>query len=74
MPYLTGPADFTEKYPVVGVSTVVVSGGNTIGEFGNPDDLGMTGPVLILFYLTQYFLVIPIVIGGIAFAVWRKRK
>ncbi|MCV0431532.1 hypothetical protein [Nitrosopumilus sp.] len=30
--------------PVVGVSTVVVTGGNTIGESGNPDDLGMTGP------------------------------
>jgi len=29
--------------PVVGVSTVVVTGGNTIGESGNPDDLGMTG-------------------------------
>jgi len=36
-------ANIGANTPVVATSTVVVTGGNTIGESGNPDDLGMTG-------------------------------
>jgi len=45
-----------------------------VGSCSPPILMPSATPVLILFYLTQYFLVIPIVIGGIVFAVWRKRK
>ena len=37
--------------------------------------LSQAGPVLLLFYVIQYsFVIIPVVIGGIVFVVWKKRK
>ena len=67
----TGYDDFVE-----GQSYLVFAFGgmNEVGLCSPPIALSSAGPVLALFYITQYFLFIPIIIGGIVFAVWRKRR
>jgi len=45
-----------------------------VGQCSPPIVLSSATPVLILLYLTQYILVIPIVVGGIVFVVWIKIK
>lgn len=67
----TGYDDFVE-----GQSYLVFAFGgmDEVGQCSPPIALSSAGPVLALFYLIQYFLFIPIIIGGIVFAVWKKRK
>lgn len=61
----------------IGKSYLVYAFGaiNEVGQCSPPIALSTAGPVLVLFYLWQYLaVIISAVVGGVIFAIWRKKR